>query len=126
MRQRSKPTRTKDENMPEKVLAFKPRKTSTEIVPDAPEGEWEAWFFANWLPGATRYHSFAELMQQERLGFLELQARKAKKAGAPSGGPAPSRIQGKGKAPLSWWSRLIRGAAKLSVRVLPGFKSKRK
>ena len=28
--------------MPEKVLAFKPRKTSTEIVPDAPEGEWES------------------------------------------------------------------------------------
>jgi hypothetical protein len=26
----------------EKKLAFKPRKTSTEIKPDAPEGEWEA------------------------------------------------------------------------------------
>ncbi len=91
-----------------------------------PEGEWEAWFFANWLPGASRYRSFAELMQQERLGFLELQAGKAKKAGRSSDSPAPSRIQGKGKVPLSWWSRLIRGAAKLSVRVLPGFKSKRK
>ena len=90
------------------------------------EGEWEAWFFANWLPGATRYHSFAELMQQERLDFLELQAGKAKKAATPQGSPAASRIQGKGKTPLSWWSHLIRGAAKLSVRVLPGFKSKRK
>jgi hypothetical protein len=24
-----------------------------------PEGEWEAWFFANWLPGTTRYRSFS-------------------------------------------------------------------
>jgi hypothetical protein len=23
------------------------------------DGEWEAWFFANWLPGATRYRSYA-------------------------------------------------------------------
>jgi hypothetical protein len=37
-----------------------------------PEGEWEAWFFANWLPGANRYHSFWELMQAEYAGFLEL------------------------------------------------------
>jgi HEAT repeat protein len=28
-----------------------------------PEGEWEAWFFANWIPGAYRYRSFWELMQ---------------------------------------------------------------
>jgi hypothetical protein len=28
-------------------------------------GEWEAWFFANWLPGARRYRSFEELMQSE-------------------------------------------------------------
>lgn len=28
-------------------------------------GEWEAWFFANWLPGATRYRSFAEMMDAE-------------------------------------------------------------
>ncbi len=37
-----------------------------------PEGEWEAWFFANWLPGANRYRSFWELMQGEYAGFLEL------------------------------------------------------
>jgi hypothetical protein len=37
-----------------------------------PEGEWEAWFFANWLPGANRYRSFWELMQAEYTGFLEL------------------------------------------------------
>ncbi len=29
------------------------------------EGEWEAWFFANWLPGARRYHSFREYMESE-------------------------------------------------------------
>jgi hypothetical protein len=37
-----------------------------------PEGDWEAWFFANWLPGANRYRSFWELMQAEYAGFLEL------------------------------------------------------
>jgi hypothetical protein len=26
------------------------------------DGEWEAWFWAHWLPGAARYRSFAELM----------------------------------------------------------------
>jgi hypothetical protein len=29
------------------------------------DGEWEAWFFANWLPGARRYRSFEELMRAE-------------------------------------------------------------
>ncbi len=28
-------------------------------------GEWEAWFFANWIPGAQRYRSFGELMQAQ-------------------------------------------------------------
>lgn len=28
------------------------------------DGEWEAWHFANWHPGAVRYQSFAKLMQQ--------------------------------------------------------------
>lgn len=30
-----------------------------EVVPD---GEWEAWAFAAWLPGAEAYSSFRELM----------------------------------------------------------------
>jgi hypothetical protein len=25
-----------------------------------PDGEWETWFFANWLPGAMRFRSFSE------------------------------------------------------------------
>jgi hypothetical protein len=31
-----------------------------------PDGEWEAWFFANWLPGANRYRSFWEMLQTEQ------------------------------------------------------------
>jgi hypothetical protein len=30
------------------------------------EGEWETWFFANWLPGAFRYRAFAEWLAAER------------------------------------------------------------
>ncbi|MFG1827191.1 SMI1/KNR4 family protein [Microbispora bryophytorum] len=30
-----------------------------------PEGEWEAWFLAPWLPGASRYRSFWDLMEAE-------------------------------------------------------------
>ena len=35
------------------------------------DGEWEAWLFANWLPGAQRHRSFAELMQAEYESFRE-------------------------------------------------------
>jgi cell wall assembly regulator SMI1 len=34
-----------------------------EVV--TPEGEWEAWFFANWVPGVERYRSFREYMEHE-------------------------------------------------------------
>jgi hypothetical protein len=37
-----------------------------------PDGEWEAWFFANWLPGARRYRSFWELMQGEYASLLQI------------------------------------------------------
>ena len=36
------------------------------------EGEWEAWFFGDWLPGADRYRSFRDLMWAEYQNFLEL------------------------------------------------------
>jgi hypothetical protein len=36
------------------------------------EGEWEAWHFANWFPGAQRYRSFAELMRDSFQSQLEL------------------------------------------------------
>lgn len=34
------------------------------LIPDVAgaDGEWEAWFFASWHPGAHRYRSFAEMM----------------------------------------------------------------
>jgi hypothetical protein len=35
-----------------------------EVISD--DGEWEAWFFAAWLPGASRYRSFWDLMRGER------------------------------------------------------------
>jgi hypothetical protein len=35
------------------------------------EGEWEAWFFANWHPGAVRYRSFREMMEAHYRRFLK-------------------------------------------------------
>ena len=35
-----------------------------------PEGEWEAWFFAPWVPGARRYRSFWEMMLAQHESFL--------------------------------------------------------
>lgn len=29
------------------------------------DDEWEAWFFANWLPGATRFRSFVAMIRGE-------------------------------------------------------------
>lgn len=43
------------------------------------DGEWEAWFFANWSPGATRYRSFWDLMQHERQSFVELREHDEKR-----------------------------------------------
>lgn len=40
------------------------------------DGEWEAWFFSDWLPGADRYRSFQELMIAEHRNFLEMQDAK--------------------------------------------------
>lgn len=36
----------------------------------APDGEWEALYFAHWIPGVKRYSSFWALMQAEREAFL--------------------------------------------------------
>jgi len=38
-----------------------------------PDGEWEAWFFANWNPGVNRYRSFWEMMQDELELAIEVQ-----------------------------------------------------
>lgn len=42
-----------------------------------PEGEWEAWFFADYLPGADRYPSFRAMMEAEYKTFLEFQGASA-------------------------------------------------
>jgi hypothetical protein len=42
------------------------------------EGEWEAWFFAHWLPGARRYTSFWDLMQAEYERLLRLKGRRTR------------------------------------------------
>jgi hypothetical protein len=39
-----------------------------------PEGEWEAWFFANWLPGAERYRSFRSYVESALERAYELSA----------------------------------------------------
>ena len=38
-----------------------------------PDGEWEAWFFANWIPGAYRYASFAHMMVETCRSMRSLQ-----------------------------------------------------
>jgi hypothetical protein len=42
-------------------------------------GEWEAWFFANWHPGAVRYRSFWDLMQAEYRSSVELRDHNEKR-----------------------------------------------
>jgi len=42
-----------------------------EVVDEA--GEWEAWFFANWLPGAQRHQSFWAMLQAEYANFLRVE-----------------------------------------------------
>jgi hypothetical protein len=41
-------------------------------------GEWEAWLFADWAPGARRYRSFWDLMQGEHKSFLKLSRARSK------------------------------------------------
>lgn len=40
------------------------------------DGEWEAWFFSNWNPGAVRYASFRQMMEEERKRFLYVRDHK--------------------------------------------------
>jgi len=37
-----------------------------------PDGEWEAWFFASWIPGARRFPSFLHLMVHDYISFRQL------------------------------------------------------
>ena len=49
-----------------------------EVVTE--DGEWEAWFFGDWLPGADRYPSFRAMMQAEYENFLELRENSSRLA----------------------------------------------
>ncbi|MBN2579615.1 MAG: SMI1/KNR4 family protein [Pirellulales bacterium] len=42
------------------------------------DGEWEAWFFANWIPGVVRYRSFLEMMQAEYHHFAHIDWKQPK------------------------------------------------
>lgn len=46
-----------------------------EVIDD--EGEWEAWFFANWLPGARRYPSFRAYVESELESIKQLRSHGA-------------------------------------------------
>ena len=66
----------------------------------APDGEWEAWRFANWIPGAERFPSFELLMRAEHALFLNNQPRpEAVVLGRPPEGADYVRLP-----PLGAWS----------------------
>lgn len=44
-----------------------------------PEGEWEAWCFANWYPGAHRHRTFWDLMQDELQSFVDLREQRERR-----------------------------------------------
>jgi len=75
----------------EEIFLLNPRTVTSE-------GEWEAWFFANWYPGAARYRSFQEMMEGERDGFRKMQEQRAQRAAqrARTSGPAKAK---------PWWKR---------------------
>jgi hypothetical protein len=52
-----------------------------EVVTD--DGEWEAWFLANWIPGPVRYPSFAHLMAAEYRSFLKVEKIKVESQAIP-------------------------------------------
>jgi hypothetical protein len=64
-----------DADVPERRLSTALRISARETVGTAmylldplsvnAEGEWEAWYFAHWVPGADRFPSFRALMQAE-------------------------------------------------------------
>lgn len=45
-------------------------------------GEWETWFFANWVPGADAYDSFWELMQEQYTSLLAINRSQARQVRA--------------------------------------------
>jgi hypothetical protein len=70
-----------------------------EVISDA--GEWEAWLFANWLPGAHRYRSFRELMQGEHESFRLFSKNQPSKAKYGNGAQQAARRGETNKAIVS-------------------------
>ena len=50
-------------------------------------GEWEAFYFAHWMPGVNRYPSFRALMEDERTTWSQPEPA----TDVPAGGPSPAR-----------------------------------
>jgi hypothetical protein len=44
-----------------------------------PDGEWQAWFFANWIPGADPHDSFVLMLQQEYETLLHISREEARR-----------------------------------------------
>lgn len=74
----------------EEIVLLNPRTVTAE-------GEWETWFFANWLPGANRYRSFQEFMESEYRG-----AKRRREEPAPA---RSARAQARPRAGRDrpWW-----------------------
>ena len=57
-----------------------------------PDGEWEAWLFANWVPGAIRYPSFAHLMLRQYRTFARAYDIKPATRGLPQPRTPPPEV----------------------------------
>ena len=60
------------------------------------EGEWEAFYFAHWIPGVNRYPSFRALMEDEMKNW------------EPPDAPAPMTPQRPPSPGGPWWDALLR------------------
>jgi hypothetical protein len=44
-----------------------------------PDGEWQAWLFANWLPGAAPHHSFQAMLEEEFAALRHINREEAQR-----------------------------------------------
>ncbi|WP_030223444.1 SMI1/KNR4 family protein [Streptomyces bikiniensis] len=67
------PTTLRPEYLPHTLkISHTPNATDVYLLNPCvltPDGEWEAWYLAHWLPGAVRYPSFWDLMNGEYEDF---------------------------------------------------------
>ncbi len=69
-----------------------------------PDGEWETWLFANWLPGAVRYRSFGEWLAQERK-ICRTRLKPLPKEKDPVNRKAATKASRVGARPKKWWGK---------------------